>query len=253
VRFASLASGSRGNALLVEAVGTRLLLDCGLTLRDLEARLARLGVDPRSLDGVLVTHEHQDHIRGVGPLARRYRLPVWMTAGAWRAGRCGELPRLHLIHPHQAGWRIGDIAVETFPIPHDAREPTQFRFTAEGLSLGVLTDAGHVTPHIQALLQDCDALLLECNHDPQMLAQGPYPPQLRRRVGGAYGHLSNVQAAALLCQLKVGRLRHLLAAHLSEQNNLPQRVQETLLEAVPALEGRLAIAAQGEITPWFQL
>jgi phosphoribosyl 1,2-cyclic phosphodiesterase len=253
VRFASLASGSRGNALLVEGDGTRLLLDCGLPLRELEARLARLGVDPQTLDGVLVTHEHKDHIRGVGPLARRHRLPVWMTTGTWRHGGCGELPSLHLIHPHQTGWRIGNLAIDVLPIPHDAREPVQYRLSSGGRRLGVLTDAGHVTPHLREALQDCDALLLECNHDPQMLANGPYPPALRRRVGGAYGHLSNPQAAELLSRMDTARLRHLVALHLSEKNNHPRRVEDCLREAAPALGGRLSIASQEEIAGWFEL
>ncbi len=253
MRFASLGSGSRGNATVIEAEDTRILLDCGFAARELEQRLTRLGLEPEALDAILVTHEHQDHIRGVGALARRYGLPVWMTQGTYRQARCGELPELHLLAAHDGGFRIGGIRVTPFPVPHDAREPAQFLFAAGRLRLGFLTDAGHWTPHILELLAPCDALFLECNHDSAMLAGGPYPPMLRRRVGGEFGHLSNGQALEFLRRLDYGRLRHLIAAHLSETNNTPQQVRETLLSELPALEPSLAVASQDMETPWFEL
>ena len=252
MRFASLGSGSRGNATLIEAAGTRLLLDCGFAARELEQRLARLEVAPDSLDAILVTHEHQDHIRGVGAVARRYGLPVWLTHGTRRSGRLGEVADTRLLPPDHKPFRIGDIQISPYPVPHDAREPVQFVFQCKGSRLGVLTDAGMVTPHIVEMLQACNALLLECNHDTQMLVSGPYPPSLQRRVGGQLGHLSNRQAAQLLGSLEHARLEHLVAGHLSERNNCPQRVREALLTAAPAIEPRLSISCQDRGAGWFE-
>ncbi len=253
MRFASLGSGSRGNATLLEADGTRLLLDCGFSVKELEQRLDPLGVDCGSIDAVLVTHEHQDHIRGIGALARRYGMPVWMTHGTHQAGRCGKIPRLNLFHAHETQIEVGAIRVQPFPVPHDAREPVQMVFRCADLQVGVLTDLGMITPHVTSMMTGCDALLLECNHDPGMLASGPYPPALQRRVGGSYGHLSNHQAAALLSGLDHGRLRHLVAAHLSEKNNTPVLARDTLLEAVPSLDDRLSVLVQDQASGWFEL
>lgn len=253
MRFASLGSGSRGNATLVEAGGVRVLVDCGFPLRELEVRLGRLGVAPETLDAVLVTHEHGDHLRGVGPLARRYRLPVWATAGTLRRGRCGALPSVELCDAHGPGFRVGGLEVRPYPVPHDACEPCQFVFRGDGLQLGLLTDTGSITQHILDCLAGCDGLLLEANHDLEMLRTGPYPPRLQARVGGAYGHLSNDQAAQLLQQLEHRRLRKLLVGHLSEKNNHPELVRDRLLGAVPELESRLALAGQDRISPWLTL
>ena len=253
MRFASLGSGSRGNATLVEADGARVLVDCGFPARELERRLALLGVDAESLSALLVTHEHSDHIRGVGAVARRYRLPVWSTAGTYGKGRFGELPRVHIFNTHGERIRVGGLDILPYPVPHDAREPCQFLFCGDGVRLGMLTDAGCITPHIVDVLRECDGLLLECNHDPRMLREGPYPPHLQARVGGHYGHLSNAQAAELLGEIETSRLRHLLAAHLSEKNNVPALAREALLRAAPAVEERLTVASQDGITPWLEL
>ncbi len=253
MRFASLGSGSRGNATLIEAGDTRVLLDSGFAAREVEKRLALLGVEADSLDAILVTHEHQDHIRGVGALARRYRIPVWMTRGTNKCERCGKLPQLHLFNSHSGSFQLGSLKVTPFPIPHDAREPTQFIFCNGAGSLGVLTDAGSWTPHILELMRSCSALLLECNHDSEMLASGSYPPYLQQRVGGGLGHLSNRQAADFIGQIDHGRLQHLVAAHLSEQNNSPELVQESLLAVDPLLEDRLSFAMQDEVSSWFEV
>lgn len=253
MRFVSLGSGSRGNATLIEAGGTRLLLDCGFAGRETEQRLARLGVAPESLDAILVTHEHQDHIRGAGVLARRYRIPVYITHGTLRSGRLGTVPELNLIQGLQPPLRIGAIRVTPYPVPHDAREPVQFLFETPGYRLGVLTDTGMITPHIVEVLGACRALLLECNHDPAMLANGPYPPALQARVGGRLGHLNNAQAAALLQRIDHAGLDHLVAAHLSEKNNTPDLARQALQEAVPGIEGRLTLASQEEGSVWVEL
>lgn len=253
LRFASLGSGSRGNALLLETPHVRLLIDCGFPAREIESRLSRLSVDPQTLDGMLITHEHGDHIRGVGAMARRYALPVWMTAGTYRGASYGALPALKSIDCHAGWFEIGDLEVLPFPVPHDAREPCQFLFQAGGRRLGLLTDTGHVTPHIRERLQDCDALILEFNHDREMLAKGPYPPSLQARVGGPQGHLSNEQAVGLLAAFSGERLQCLLASHLSEKNNTRNQVERAVGEAVPRLAPMLFFAAQEQESRWFAL
>lgn len=251
MRFASLGSGSRGNATVLESGGTRLLVDCGYSQRELERRLAVVGIGPDTLDAVLVTHEHADHVRGVGVLSRCFDLPVWCTRGTWRGSEIGQVSDLHLFTPHVDGFRIGSIEVCPYAVPHDAREPVQYVFEADGRRLGLLTDVGSLTPHIQDRLLGVDALLLECNHDPEMLAAGPYPPHLQARVGGDLGHLSNQQAAHLLSRLEHGKLKHLVAAHLSEKNNHPDLAREALVGVCPSLSERLAILAQHQVSDWF--
>ncbi|HIP52848.1 MAG TPA: MBL fold metallo-hydrolase [Chromatiales bacterium] len=253
MRFASLGSGSRGNALLVEAGDVRILVDCGFAAREIERRLAGIGVNPETLDALLVTHEHGDHSRGVGALARRYNLPVWMTAGTYAQHDWGDLSDLHFFTCHDRGFRVGPLRVEPYPVPHDAREPCQYIFRHGGLQLGCLTDAGAVTPYMINALAACDALLLECNHDTRMLREGPYPPYLQARVGGRLGHLNNDQAADLVGRLDHARLRHLVVGHLSEKNNHPDLARAALLEVAGALEPRLHVAPQDEATGWFEL
>ncbi|WP_316368040.1 MBL fold metallo-hydrolase [Candidatus Thiodiazotropha sp. CDECU1] len=253
LRFALLGSGSQGNALIIETAAVRILVDCGFPAREIERRLRDLGIGADTLTGILVTHEHTDHVRGLGAMARRYGLQVWMTPGTFHAANYGKLPSLHQIDCHGGWWTIGDLAVAPYPVPHDSREPCQFLFRAGDNTLGLLTDTGYVTPHIAAILQACDSLVLEFNHDPQMLANGPYPPSLRARVGGSHGHLSNHQAVELLKRLQTSRLQHLVASHLSEKNNSPALVTELVQQQLPDLSGRISIASQHEISGWFQL
>ena len=218
MKFASLGSGSRGNGTVVQAGDSYLLVDCGFSLRETENRLRRLGVEPSQLNAILVTHEHTDHCAGVGKLSRRYDLPVYTSHGTWVSGRCGEVHELVEIRSER-GFRVGDVHVMPVAVPHDAREPCQFVFRFQGLKLGILTDLGSITPLVIEHYADCDALLLECNHDHLMLRNGPYPPALQRRVGGEWGHLNNRQAAQLLEALRGPRLRQVVIAHISEQNN----------------------------------
>ena len=252
MRIASLGSGSRGNATLVEAGGTRVLVDCGFSVRELRRRLAHCGVDADSLDAVLVTHEHADHIRGVGALAGRLGIPAWMTHGTARRFQDPDTSQPGLFNGHES-FLIGDLEVRPYPVPHDAREPAQFVFKSGDSQLGLLTDVGTITPHIVDSLDSCDALILECNHDPDMLANGPYPPRLKARVGGAWGHLSNGQAAELLGRLDHGRLRRVVAAHLSEKNNTPALAWEALNAVAPTLDGRISVADQDCPSVWFEV
>ncbi|MCB1869496.1 MAG: MBL fold metallo-hydrolase [Gammaproteobacteria bacterium] len=252
MRFASLGSGSRGNATLIETSDTRLLLDCGFPARELEKRLKPFDLAPDSLDGILVTHEHQDHIRGVGVLARRFGLPVWLTHGTLRSRRLGVMPDVRIIHGHRTSFCIGDLRVTAYPVPHDALEPVQFVFETSDVRFGVLTDVGVVTPHIVRMLTNCTALLLECNHDRKMLVNGPYPPSLQRRVGGSLGHLSNHQAARLLVQVEHPGLKRLVVGHVSEKNNTPGLAREALVSAVPGIDGRLTLTCQDQVSDWFE-
>nr|WP_298379190.1 MBL fold metallo-hydrolase [uncultured Halomonas sp.] len=249
LRFASLGSGSKGNATLVSDGETHVLIDCGFGLRDAEKRLARLGLSPRELAAVLVTHEHSDHIRGVGALARRYDLPIYLTTGTWLSRRLGEIPRHRLIVP-QVRFAIGGLEIDPVTVPHDAREPVQFCISARQRRLGVLTDLGHPTAHVIQAFDGCDALLLECNHDPRMLAEGPYPTRLKHRVGGNWGHLANGQAHALLRQIGMDRLQRIVCSHLSEQNNRPELAKEALMPLLDGDESRLVIAAQDKGVEW---
>lgn len=230
LRFASLGSGSKGNGTLVASGDHCLLVDCGFTIRETERRMARLGLSPVDLGAILVTHEHSDHLSGVAPLARKYGLPVYLTPGTLRARDIGKLPEVHLIEGHRP-FSVADIQVTPVAVPHDAREAAQFVFRRRDASLGLLTDLGTITPHVEDQFGGCDALVLEANHDPLMLAQGPYPPSLKRRVGGAYGHLSNQQAAGFLQRVGCDGLQHLVVAHISEKNNTVELAREALASA----------------------
>ncbi len=228
MRIASLGSGSRGNATLVQHGETLLMVDCGFSLRQTEQRMARLQVRPEQLDAILVTHEHSDHCSGVERLSRRYDIPVYMTVGTLASGRCSEVAVLGHFQS-ECAFQIGDIHVLPVAVPHDAREPCQFVFSCGAQQLGVLTDLGSVTPLVLEAFSACQVLLLECNHDLDMLARGPYPESLKRRVGGDWGHLSNAQAAGLLARL-ASVPEHLVIAHISDKNNCPEAVSRSLTD-----------------------
>jgi len=252
-RFASLGSGSRGNATLVQSAETLLLVDCGYPVKEVVRRTDDLQIDPADIDAVLVTHEHGDHMRGVGALSRRFDLQVCMSHGTWHAADFGRVDKLRLFNSHAGRMQIGDIEITPVPVPHDAREPTQFVLRHAGLALGLLTDLGSHTPHLVESYAELDALLLECNHDPRMLAKGPYPPRLQARVGGNYGHLNNAQAAELLQAIDHSRLRHLVAAHLSEKNNLPELARDALCAVGSHIESCLTLLRQDRVSGWFHL
>lgn len=251
MRFASLGSGSRGNATLVEWQGRCLLVDCGFTIKETVLRLARLGKAPEDLAAILVTHEHGDHIKGVAPFARKFNLPVYMTPGTYRSKDLGALPELHLIQGYQP-FSVAGVEVVPVAVPHDAREPSQFLFEIAGRRLGILTDLGSISPHVEACYQACDALVIEANHDSGMLASGPYPPSLKRRVGGQWGHLSNQQTAGFLHRAETRRLQHLVVAHISQKNNSLALAQETLAESTRDLE-RVVYACQDEGFDWLEI
>lgn len=249
LRFASLGSGSKGNGTLIESGKTRILVDCGFSLSETEFRLHRLGCPPQSLTAILVTHEHGDHAGGVGRLSRRYNIPVWLTVGTYHAMRDTRFAQMHYINMHQP-LAIHDLHVTPFPVPHDAREPCQFVFSDGAHRLGLLTDVGSLTPLIVQTLQGLDSLLLECNYDAHMLENSEYPPSLKARVAGRYGHLNNLQSCELLRQLDLSRLQHLIGMHLSENNNLPEYAYRALCDGVKSEQGWIQLANQGDGIDW---
>lgn len=253
MRFASLGSGSRGNAALIRAGDTTVLVDCGFSAAEAQRRLAQLGTEPEAIAAILVTHEHADHSAGVARLARRHGLPVWATPGTARFWeKNGGPPELHLFSCHDA-FTIGDLCVRPFPVPHDAREPSQFVFEDGVHRVALLTDTGCSTPHIEEHIGGVDALLLECNHDPAMLAGSRYSAALKRRVGGRFGHLSNMQAAALLERIDCSRLQHVAAMHLSQENNTPELARTALAVALGCAPDWIAVADQIQGLSWREL
>ena len=251
MRFASLGSGSRGNALIVDVGDTRVLLDCGFSVKATVERLGRLGIAAESIDAVLLTHEHSDHLGSAARFAARFGLPVYLTYGTQQAlSDCW--PDCRLIDSHQT-FAIGSLEVQAFPVPHDAREPVQYVFSDGQHRLGVLTDCGTVTAHVLSMLDACNALVLECNHDTRLLAESSYPAMLKRRISGNFGHLGNGQAAELLTRIETSRLQHIVAAHLSEQNNRPDLAVTALATALGCDAEWIGVASQASGFDWRQL
>lgn len=249
LHFASLGSGSRGNATVIRSQNTLLLIDNGFTIKEVERRLQQLGHSPDQLDAILVTHEHSDHIKGVGPLARKYQLPVYATHGTCHYEGLQRGIALTTISPHR-NFTIEDIDITPVAVPHDAREPCQFVFSCADVTVGLLTDLGSITPFVVDQYQSCDALMLECNHDPAMLSTGPYPPSLKSRVGGLWGHLSNQQAASLVEQIESERLQHLVLSHISEMNNTEALARAAISAICP--NESLLLASQDDGTDWLE-
>ena len=254
MKFASLGSGSEGNALLVAAGRTLVLMDCGFGLKDTLARLARLNVSAEQLSGIVVTHEHGDHCNGVARLARKFNLPVWLTHGTLhsRHQALAGIACFREIDPHQT-FAIGDVEIIPYPVPHDAAEPVQFVFNDGVRRLGVLTDAGCGTAHMEQTLSGCHALVLECNHDAEMLMNGDYPYSLKQRVGGRFGHLNNQDAAGILGRLDTSRLQHLVAAHLSRKNNTAELAVQALSCALNCEASWVEVATQREGFSWREI
>lgn len=246
-----MGSGSSGNGTLVSDGHTHILIDCGFSVRETDRRLKRLQLDLPSLSAIVVTHEHGDHIRGVPLIARKCGLPVYMTPGTYHARSLGVIPHLQLIRNCEP-FSIGNITVQPVPVPHDAREPVQFLFFGAGRKLGVLTDLGSISQAVLDAYQACDALLVEANHDRQMLASGPYPLALKRRVAGPWGHLSNDQMVALLSQIDTSVLQHLVVGHISRKNNTLALAQAALASLTKPI-AVAAFACQDEGFDWLEL
>ncbi|WAW10835.1 MBL fold metallo-hydrolase [Oxalobacter vibrioformis] len=257
MKFSSLGSGSKGNALLVSAsdstTTTNVMLDCGFGVREMERRLARSGMPPSALSAIIITHEHSDHAGSVFQFAARHDIPVWMSYGTFDAlGRknpdvdvcfCRDGDRL----------AIGDLQFSAFTVPHDAREPLQFHVTDGDSKFGVLTDVGQITSHLVVELGGCDALMIECNHDVDMLAKSAYPYFLKKRISSVHGHLSNEDAAQFIESLDKARLKTLIGAHLSQQNNCPGLVRDRLETAVSHSGVEIRVACQDDGFNWLEI
>ena len=254
MRFASLGSGSEGNGLVVEAGGSRVMIDCGFGVRDTAARLARIGLAPGDIDAIVVTHEHTDHVGGVAAFAAKHAIPVWLTFGTMTivGERFADMERVYGFDSHDR-FAVGALEVHPFPVPHDAREPVQFVITDGAVRLGVLTDLGMSTPAVERALTGCEALVLETNHDAAMLSEGPYHASLKSRIGGRFGHLDNAASAALLASLDNSRLRHIVAAHLSKQNNTPAHARAALAQALGCTEDWIGVADQAVGFDWREI
>lgn len=253
MQFASLGSGSAGNALVVKVSSTTLMLDCGFSVKEVVVRLERLGLSANAISGIVLTHEHDDHAGGAFKFAAKYNIPIWLTYGTLKM--CDRyMPKgynlqINVIDSHQP-FAVNDIQIQPFPVPHDAREPIQCTFTDGQSKLGVLTDVGRPTPHIETQLRDCQALVLECNHDANMLQSGPYSWSLKKRVGGEWGHLENAESANLLSRLNYQQLQHIVAAHLSVKNNTPQLAQKALSAVLGCDDTHIGIADQNLGFDW---
>lgn len=253
IQICFLGSGSEGNCLLLRAGRTSILIDCGLGLKESEARLLRKGVAAEEITGILCTHEHSDHSSGIAKLARRFNIPVWCTYGTWLA--CPGLRAAPIIHTivDFAKFSIGELDVEPFPVPHDAREPCQFVFYANGYKVGLVTDIGYVTPEVLRALSESHALIIEFNHDVEMLLNSKYPENLKNRILGPFGHLDNEASMSLVKSLKSERLEVVVAAHLSKNNNKPELVREKLSEVLKDTSVRYALADQDLGTEWISI
>lgn len=256
MRFRSLGSGSGGNATLIEAsqgiTSTQILVDCGFSQRELNRRLERAGSSAAEISAIFITHEHGDHIGCALGFAQRWRIPLWMSRGTWRAvGREDfDTALLHFARDGEA-LALGDIELRPFSVPHDAEEPLQLRCGDGRHSLGVLTDVGSAAPQLLAALQGCDALLLECNHEEALLRSSSYPASLKRRILGSHGHLSNETAAEILALCQHSGLGRVVAAHLSAQNNRPELARAAL--ASVSAQAALEVADQAMGTDWLDI
>jgi len=256
LRFAALGSGSKGNCLVAEVGKTRVMLDCGLSPRETERRLARLGLAPADISAILVTHEHDDHAGQAYPFAAQHGIRVWLTHGTQAAlaesGKVAGEVQTQTIHGRDA-FAIGELQIQPYTVPHDAREPVQFVLSDGAFRLGVLTDIGSTTAHVEATLSGCDALVLECNHDVDMIWGGDYPKWLKERITGPFGHLSNRQAELLLGALDRSRLKHVFAAHLSQHNNRPELAREALARAMGCAADWIGLSTQEDGFAWRDL
>ena len=240
-----LASGSRGNAIFVSGEGGAVLFDAGLSGVEIERRMASRGLEPKELMAIVVSHEHSDHIRGVGILSRRYKLPVYMNpATAEAVGN--QLGRFHDLRHFECGapFTIGSLCIQPFSISHDAADPSGFTVTHEGVKLGIATDLGRATAVVIEHLKACHAIILETNHDEEMLIQGPYPWPLKQRIRGRNGHLSNPDAGSLLTSVLHDDLRHVWLAHLSQENNTPDKAEGEIAPLVEGLRAELTVCHQ---------
>lgn len=235
IKFCSLFSGSSGNSIFLSFRGTKLLVDAGLSAKKIIGALASIGEDPRELSAVLISHEHSDHIKGAGILSRKFNIPVYANESTWKAMNPMLGPVSHtntVCFITGLGFQIDDIGINTFPIPHDASEPVGYNFFADGKKITVATDIGHINLDLLKCLEASDLLLLESNHDVEMLRIGPYPWHLKKRIAGEHGHLSNESAGKVIAYMAEKGTKRFLLGHLSRENNFPELAYQTVSNAL---------------------
>jgi phosphoribosyl 1,2-cyclic phosphodiesterase len=249
-----LGSGSKGNCTYIESPETRLLIDAGFSGREIVRRLHGIGVEPDTLDGILISHEHGDHIHGVGALARRYQLPVYANQATFQKSR-SIVGMIEGVREFSAGrsFVLKDLSIDPFSLPHDAEDPVAFRLAWRRRTLAIVTDLGYASQLVRERMRGCHLLILEANHDDSMLKAGPYPWPLKQRIGGKAGHLSNQQSSELLHDVLHDELEYIILAHLSETNNLPDLARLTVAEVLGTRRTQLRIASQREVSEWFVL
>ena len=249
----NLASGSKGNATYISDGQTAILVDAGLSGIELQRRLAARNLAPEKLDAIIVTHEHSDHVKGAGILSRRFNLPVYINDKTQAASP--GLGRLHEIRTFDCGstFNIGNLTIHPFSISHDARDPSGFTIGCNGTRVAIATDLGIATGMVKEHLKHCALLVLEANHDPQMLETGPYPWPLKQRIQSRLGHLSNSDSKKLLLELQHDNLQHVILAHLSEINNTPQKAFDEVAQALTRCKAQLTVADQYSSGPLIYL
>ncbi len=255
MRVMALQSGSNGNSVYVEADGVRLLVDAGISGVQMQQRLAAHGIDACHVDGLLISHDHADHVRCMGVYHRKYGMPVFVThrtiLAARKRSRLGSIDDVRCFVSGER-FRIGHLTIETIATPHDGADGVGFVFDDGHSRLGVLTDLGHVFAQLPDVLDTLDAVLLESNYDPEMLEKGPYPEFLKQRIRGPAGHLSNAESAELLSRAFAGRLRWACLAHLSEQNNEPALALRTHQQVIGS-HRPLVVASRYAASPLFDV
>jgi len=252
LRFASLGSGSKGNCTIIDSGQSRILIDCGFNRKHTLLRLQQLEVVPESIAAVFVTHEHSDHAKGVVHFCESYNIPFYATYGTAKQAGWRDHALWKCVDSHEI-IKLNDLSIKPVTVPHDSLEPVQFVVSTIKWQVGVLSDLGCLTPHVIEEYSGCHGLMMEANHDVDMLQQGPYPPSLKRRVGGDYGHLSNHQAAALLARLIGPQLKHVMATHVSEKNNSIAHVKAAFAQALNCDHEAVDVADQTSVSGWREL
>lgn len=237
MKMAVLASGSSGNSIYLSTGNTAILIDAGLSGKELERRMESIDLNPEDISAILITHEHIDHIKGAGVLSRRYGIPLYASSGTWKAAskKLGKIKE-EFARTIESNWRLGDFEIESFPIPHDAADPVGYVINDGEVNFGLATDIGYITDELYDYLRDLDCILLEANHDIDLLREGSYPGMLKRRIRGNEGHLSNDETAELLPELlrsnKKSSCPVVLLSHLSAENNRPELAYLTVKNSV---------------------
>ncbi len=252
MKLTVIGSGSEGNSIILTGLNRRIVIDCGFSHREFARRCESAGIDADGFDMIFLTHEHSDHIRGAGVLARRYQCPVVATEQTLRRGRAilGTLPAVRVLFPGDLV-EVGDLSIQAFQVPHDAADPVGYTVSSNEIKIGICTDLGCITRTVREMLTGCHGLVLEMNHDVNMLMAGPYPWELKQRIRSDKGHLSNDDAGAFLHEIRSPDLKHLILAHLSKENNLPDLAHVIASQAVesegPLFGTRVSVASQDEV------